>query len=156
MAGMPNPVETSANNGGSAQFFAQLERWLNAPATKAANRSAALVPVQNNLAGVNTDRNLTGPPAATLAHNPGINHFNAHWRGGSSGWWPNIRGDRVSSQMAMALNIALQSQYLDRNIRLRWDCSNTNVNADNSAFYTSVDLSQPGEVWINITSPCAP
>ncbi len=156
MPGMPDPVETSTSRGGSARFFKQVEGWLNDPNNKQANRSAARNAVAGNLAGVSTGGNLTGPTAPTLAHNPGINHFNKHWRGGSSGWWPNITRERISSEMARALAAALQPANLDRNIRLKWDCTNLNVNAGNSAFYTSVRLTQPGEVWIDITSPCAP
>ena len=156
MPGMPDPVETSASAGGSARFFAQVEGWLNDAENRRANREQARAAVSGGLAGVSTDSNLTGPPAPTLAGNPGINHFNRHWRGGSSGWWPNITRDRVNSEMARALGSALQPANLDRNIRLKWDCSNTNVNAGNSAFYASVRLDQPGEVWIDITSPRAP
>jgi hypothetical protein len=153
---MPDPVETSTSRGGSARYFKQVEGWLNDANNKQANRAAARHAVVGNLAGVSTASILTGPPAPTLANNPGVNHFNRHWRGGSSGWWPNITRERVSSEMARALDAALDPKHLDRNIRLKWDCSNTNVNAGNSAFYTSVRLSQPGEVWIDITSPRAP
>src|SRR5689334_21144147 len=107
MPGMPDPVETSTSRGGSAQFFRQLEGWLNDANGRQANRAAARNAVAANLAGVSTANNLTGPPAPTLAGNPGINHFNRHWRGGSSGWWPNITKERVSSEMARALDQAL-------------------------------------------------
>ncbi len=81
MAGMPNPKETSDSNGGAAQFFKQVEGWLNDPVRRQANRAQARTAVAGNLAGVPTGGDLTGPPVRTLAGNPGINHFNKHWRG---------------------------------------------------------------------------
>jgi hypothetical protein len=153
---MPNPVETSASTGGSAQFFGQVEGWLNDPVNRQTNRAQALGAVAGNLANVTTANNLIGPPGPTLAGNPGVNHFNRHWRGGSSGWWPNISSARVSSQLGSALTTALQPTNLSRDVRFSWDCSNTDVNAGDSAFTVSVDLSQAGQVWINITSPRAP
>ena len=151
MAGMPDPVETSDDNGGAANYFKFIEDWLNDPnlETRKNNRAQAKSRVAGNLAGV------TAPTLSGTKSNDGMNHFNRHWRGGSSGWWPNITKARVDSELSKAFDAALRPANNNLKIRIRWDCTNTNVNDRNSAFSASV-RNQGGAVWIDITSPRAP
>jgi hypothetical protein len=155
MAGMPRPIETSNDIGGAGQFFRQVEGWLNDPnpQTRHDHRAAARGRVVNNFSGVGT---------TTLANNPGIQHFNTHWRhlgagGGSDqrAWWPNITRDRVDQQMGAAFAAALAPENDALNIRLRWDCHEVNLNAGNASFSARCEASGT-EVWIDIWSPRAP
>jgi len=150
---MPEPIETSSDIGGAGQFFKQVEGWLNDPdpVKRKANRAAARGRVANNFAGVGT---------TTLAGNQGINHFNKHWRhmgGGTSGrgWWPNVTAARVNSQMSGAFVVALAPANDTRDIRLRWDCRELNLNAGDSSFSATATPSG-GAVWVDIRSPRAP
>ena len=123
MPGMPDPVETSASNGGSAKFFKHIERWLNGPNQTEAQSSC----------GADCRRCGTSPASAPMTTSrdlsrrrwratQGINHFNKHWRGGSSGWWPNITRDESQLGDGARLSAsALHPANINRNIRLRWD-----------------------------------
>jgi hypothetical protein len=155
MAGMPKPIETSADIGGAGQFFKQIEDWLNDPnpQTRHDNRAGARGRVANNFAGVGT---------TTLASNPGILHFNMHWRhmgpgGGPAqrAWWPNITRDRIDQQMGAAFAAALAEANDPLDIRLRWDCRELNLNAGNPSF-SATCTSSGTEVWVDIRSPRAP
>jgi hypothetical protein len=164
MAGMPNPKEDSDDVGGAAQRFKEIEKWLNnpdPPETKQNNRIRARNAVAGDFAGVTTQDYLPPvPPAPTLSRNPGINHFNKHWRGGPSGWWPNIPKARIDSEMSKAFAAALDTVLAPGQgnmvIRLRWDCSELNVNATASAFRAFASPPKDGVVWIDIVSPRAP
>jgi hypothetical protein len=149
MAGMPKEIETSNDIGGAGQFFRQVENWLNDAnaVTRQNNRLGAHARVVGNFAGVTT---------TTLSGNPGINHFNQHWRHiGDRGWWPNITPARVNSQLSSAFASALAPENGQLEIRLRWDCRERNLNAADPSFRATVSVTG-GEVWIDIFSPRAP
>jgi hypothetical protein len=155
MGGMPDPIETSTSIGGAAKFFKSVEGWLNDsdPATRQANRSQASNKVAN-FAGISATASLTGGMVSG-----GLQHFNNHWRGGSNGWWPNIKPARVNAQMSIAFLSALGTvlapgkEHL--NIRLKWDCSYRDMNAGDSHFRANA-VERGSEVWIEIVSPRAP
>jgi len=151
MAGMPEQIEYSTSIGGAGQYFKYIEEWLNHAdsATRRDRRSRARARV-GNFAGITPTNTEAGGQAAG-----GVSHFNAHWRAGSSGgWWPNITPGRVNSQMSSAFGSALASQNDDRDIRLKWDCSDRNLNAY-EAFWATATVSG-NVVWIDIRSPRAP
>ena len=149
MAGMPKEIETSNDVDGAGRFFKQVENWLNDsnPVTRRNNRNGARTRVAGNFAGVTT---------TTLASNPGIDHFNKHWRHvGNPGWWPNITAARVNSQMSKAFVSALAPENGQLDIRLRWDCRERNVNAADPSFRVTASVTG-NVVWIDIFSPRAP
>jgi hypothetical protein len=148
MGGMPDPIETSGSTGGAAKFFKDVERWLNDPATRQARRAQAFQTVAN-FAGIGATTSLTAGMATG-----GLQHFNLHWRAGSSGWWPRITPARVNSQMSSAFRSALRPEKVHLNIRLRWDCTYRDLNAVEYFWATPVETSS--EVWIEIISPRAP
>jgi hypothetical protein len=152
MGGMPDPIETSSSTGGAAKFFKDVERWLNDsdPDTRRDHRNQARTRLQS-FAGISTT--LTGGMTTG-----GVMHFNQHWRGGSSGWWPKITPARVNSQMSSAFRSALDTVLTQGkehlNIRLKWDCRYPDLNAVEYFWATAVETSS--EVWIEIISPRAP
>ena len=154
MGGMPDPIETSTSTGGAAKFFRGVEGWLNdsVPATRQANRTQAFQSVAG-FAAIGATASL----AAGMATG-GLQHFNRHWRGGSSGWWPRITPARVNAQMSSAFRSALGTvlrpgkEHL--NIRLKWDCRYRDLNAVEYFWATAVE--RGSEVWIEIVSPRAP
>jgi hypothetical protein len=150
MGGMPDPIETSSSTGGAAKFFRGVEGWLNDSNlnTRQANRSQAFQNVAS-FAGISTTASLT-----TGMLTGGLQHFNRHWRGGSSGWWPRITPERVNSQMSSAFRSALRPEKVGLNIRLKWDCRYRDLNAVEYFWATAVETSS--EVWIEIISPRAP
>jgi hypothetical protein len=156
MGGMPDPIETSGSPGGAARFFGEVERWLNDsdPATREAHRKQARNSVAN-FANISTTASLTPAPSMVTG---GLQHFNKHWRAGSSGWWPRITPARVNSQMSSAflsaLNTVLTHGKEHLNIRLKWDCRYRDLNAVDYFWATPVETSS--EVWIEIISPRAP
>jgi hypothetical protein len=108
--------------------------------------------VLGSFAGINA-------PAAGGMTTGGMAHFDRHWRGGSNGWWPRIPASRVNSQMGNALGGALNhlltpgKEHL--NLRLKWDCTYRDLNADELHFWAT--WRETGtEVWVEITSPRAP
>jgi hypothetical protein len=154
MGGMPDPIETSSSTGGAAKFFKGAENWLNDSnsATRQANRSQAFQSVAM-FAGISATTSL----AAGMVTG-GLQHFNRHWRGGSSGWWPRITPARVNSQMSSAFRSALGTVLTPGkerlNIRLKWDCRYRDLNAVEYFWATAVE--RGSEVWIEIVSPRAP
>ena len=154
MGGMPDPIETSTSTGGAAKFFRGVEGWLNdsVPATRQANRTQAFQSVAG-FAAIGATASL----AAGMATG-GLQHFNRHWRGGSSGWWPRITPARVNAQMSSAFRSALGTvlrpgkEHL--NIRLKWDCRNRDLNAVEYFWATAVE--RGSEVWVEIISPRSP
>jgi hypothetical protein len=148
MGGMPDPIETSDSAGGAARFFKDIERWLNDPATRQARRGQAFQRVAN-FAGIGATPLLSAGMATG-----GLQHFNRHWRAGTSGWWPRTTPARVNSQMSSAFRSALRPQKVHLDIRLRWDCTYRDLNADEYFWATAVE--RGSEVWIEIISPRAP
>jgi len=158
MAGMPSVTETSTDIGGAAQFFRQVEGWLNVAnlQTRKSNRAGARGRVDNNFAGVGT---------TTLAPVGGFGHFNRHWRKmqsavgnpppGDRPWWPNITAARVNEQMGAAFFAALAPANDPLDIRLWWDCSELNLNAGDSKF-TARAIARDGAIYVEIRSPRAP
>lgn len=156
MGGMPDPIETSGSTGGAAKFFGDVESWLNDsdPATREAHRKQARNSVAN-FANISTTASLTPSPTMVTG---GLQHFNQHWRGGSSGWWPRTTPARVNAQMGSAflsaLNTVLTQGKQHLNIRLKWDCRYPDLNAVEYFWATAVETGS--EVWIEIISPRAP
>ena len=146
MGGMPDPIETSGSTGGAAKFFKNVEGWLNDPVKRTVRRSDARTKVEN-FALINTT-------AAGGMTTGGLTHFDLHWRGGSSGWWPRITRDRVNSQMRSAFLSALAPEKVPLNIRLRWDCRYRDLNA--VEYFSATPVETSSEVWIEIVSPRAP
>jgi hypothetical protein len=156
MGGMPDPIETSDSPGGAARFFREAEGWLNdpVPATREAHRKQARNSVAN-FANISSTASLTPAPSTVTG---GLQHFNKHWRAGSSGWWPRIKPARVNSQMSSsflsALNTVLTHGKEHLNIRLKWDCRYGDLNAVDYFWATAVE--RGSDVWIEIISPRAP
>jgi hypothetical protein len=153
MGGMPDPIEDSTKRGGAAKFFKHVEGWFNDPVNRQANRTAARTKV-GAFASISPSSTLSGSKSAG-----GMQHFNRHWRGGSSGWWPNIPATRINAELGAAFRLAFDTVLAQGNegmdIRLRWDCRNRNLNAPPDAFRATVHTSG-NEVWIDVVSPRAP
>lgn len=149
MGGMPDPIEDSTDRGGAPKYFKHVEDWLNDTnlATRRTRRSQARTKV-GNFGTISPSNTLSAGMSSG-----GMQHFNDHWRAGSSGWWPKITAARVNAQMSAAFASALQPANEQLNIRIEWDCRYRDLNAV-EYFWATVHPT-PSEVWIKIVSPRA-